>query len=132
MGMSYLLDTHVFVWLLTKPERVPGSVREQVLPGSTTLYVSSASAMEVATKVRLGKLPQARLLVESWSTQVASIRATELPITTRHALTAGSFAWAHRDPFDRLLAAQALVDGVPLVTADKALITLPGLGVVAW
>lgn len=130
--MSYLLDTHVFLWLLTAPDRVPRSVREQLGAGSSTLYVSAASAMEVATKVRLGKLPQARVLVDTWSTHVVALRATELPITTRHALTAGSLTWAHRDPFDRLLAAQSLLDGVPLVTADEALTTLPGLGLVAW
>ena len=93
------------------------------------MLVSAASAMEVATKVRLGKFQAASVLVETWATHVSSIGAADLPVSARHALLAGQLQWDHRDPFDRLLAAQALLDNLTLVTGDAQLLTLPGLRV---
>ena len=91
------------------------------------LLVSAVSAMEVATKVRLGKLETARHLVPTWSARVHDLRAHELPISTEHALLAGSLEWAHRDPFDRLLVAQGLVENVTLVTSDEQIGAVTGL-----
>lgn len=127
--MTYLLDTHVFVWLLTEPARLPDTAVTVLGEPTTGLMVSAASAMEVATKVRLGRFPAAVTLVDTWATQVASIGAGELPITPRHALLAGQLQWDHRDPFDRLLAAQALLDNLTLVTGDARLLGLAGLRV---
>lgn len=75
MGVTYLLDTHVFVWLLTEPARLSAEVIDTLEGPSVPLMVSAGSALEVATKVRLGKFPAASLLVESWATQVSSIGA---------------------------------------------------------
>ena len=88
--------------------------------------------MEVATKVRLGKLPEAEKLVTStaWLAALRRLRAEELAITTAHSLAAGSLDWPHRDPFDRLLAAQAILEQVPLVSIDPVFSTLPQLTVV--
>ncbi len=77
--------------------------------------------MEVATKVRLGKLEPARHLIETWSARVRDIGGDDLPLTASHALLAGSLAWPHRDPFDRMLVAQALSDNLTLVSSDAAM-----------
>ncbi|MFM2438621.1 MAG: hypothetical protein RLZ55_1444 [Actinomycetota bacterium] len=129
MGVTYLLDTHVFVWLLTQPKRLPAAALETLSDPSVPLLVSAASAMEVSTKVRLGKFDQASALVDAWVTHVSAVGAVGVPITPQHALLAGRLAWNQRDPFDRLLAATALLDNHTLVTADAALLGLPGLRV---
>ena len=125
--MRYLLDTHVFLWLLGTPELVPDALRDDLAHPDHELLVSAVSAMEVATEVHLGKLEPARHLVATWSARVHDLRALELSITTEHALLAGSLDWAHRDPFDRLLVAQGLVENVTLVTSDAQISAIPGL-----
>lgn len=127
MGVSYLLDTHALLWLLGDPRRMPSGLVDELADPETRLWVSSATAMEIATKFRLGKLAVAERLLAAWSDRLAEIEADELPITSRHALLAGSLTWHHRDPFDRFLAAQSMADGLPLVTSDPALRALPGL-----
>ena len=131
MGVTYLLDTHVLLWLLTTPERIPGPVRGALADPQNRLLVSAVSALEVATKVRVGKL-QAPGLLDSWASRVEAMGAEELPISTEHALLAGRMAWAHRDPVDRLLVAQAILAGMSLVTVDSALISLPAPPITTW
>ena len=121
--MTYLLDTHSFVWLLSSPDRMTESLRTELRSTANRLLVSAVSAMEVATKVRLGKFDAAAPLVSTWDRRVDDIDAESLDLTTAHALHAGSMPWNHRDPFDRLLAAQAIVENVVLVTADSAFTT---------
>lgn len=125
--MRFLLDTHVFLWLLGTPELVPDALRNDLASPDNELLVSAVSAMEVATKVRLGKLDAARHLVATWSARVQDLRARELPVSTEHALLAGALEWPHRDPFDRLLVAQGLVENVTLVTSDKQIGAVTGL-----
>jgi PIN domain nuclease of toxin-antitoxin system len=125
--VTYLLDTHVLLWLLGEPDRLPAEILDELEDDETRLLVSAASAMEIATKVRIGKLPGGNAVVAGWAERLAEIDAAEIPITPRHALLAGSLDWAHRDPFDRLLAAQSLVENVPLLTADTAMVSLSGL-----
>lgn len=127
MGVKFLLDTHVFLWLLGTPELVPKDLRGELARRDNELLVSAVSAMEVATKVRLGKLDAASHLVATWSARVADLQAQELAVSSEHALLAGSLPWAHRDPFDRLLAAQGLVENVTVVTSDGQLSALAGL-----
>lgn len=130
MGVTYLLDTHVVLWLWGDPGRIDPEVRAQLADPRHRLLVSAASAMEVATKARLGKLGIGETLVPTWAEQVAQIAADELPIAASHALLAGSMSWDHRDPFDRLLVAQALAEGVSLVSADAAMAQVQGLRLV--
>lgn len=130
--MTYLLDTHVFVWLVDEAHKVPQHVREQLGEPDQQLLVSSVSAMEVANKVRLGKWDGARQLSSSWSEQLANIDADDIALATEHGLLAGSLDWPHRDPFDRMLAAQAIVDNLTFVTADQVFRTLPGLSLLTW
>ncbi|WP_029288420.1 type II toxin-antitoxin system VapC family toxin [Cellulomonas sp. HZM] len=131
MGVSYLLDTHVVLWLWGSPGRLAADVRDALGDPRNRVLVSAASAMEVATKTRLGKLDIGHTLVPAWASWLREISADELPISTEHALLAGSMGWDHRDPFDRLLVAQAVIEGVALVTADAAMSQVPGLRVVA-
>ena len=132
MGMRYLLDSHAFIWLTNTSRRLPEQLRSHLLLTTQRLLVSSVSAMEVSTKYHLGKWPEVAPLVSlgDWMQTLHLFQADALPVTTEHALLAGSLDWSHKDPFDRLLAAQAMVEDVPLVSADTAFSSLPGLKVV--
>lgn len=131
MGVTYLLDTNVLLWLHADVDRVPAHVRERLADRANRLVVSAVSALEVAIKVRLGKLA-ASGLVDAWDRRTRDIGAETLPIGTEHALLAGGMDWAHRDPFDRLLVAQATIEGMTLVTVDSALTGLPSPRVLRW
>lgn len=127
--MTLLLDTHVLIWALASPDRLPAPVRARVADRRESLVVSAASAFEIATKHRLGRLPEASALVHSFDDQVARLGADLIAIEARHAITAGSLDWPHRDPFDRMLASQAMSEGFELVSADSVFAELPGLAV---
>lgn len=118
MGVKVLLDTHVVLWALMEPDRLSRRAKRVIKDLDNVVLVSSASAWEIATKHRLGRLPEAEAVVRGYREHLATLRATELAISSTHALLAGSLAGPHRDPFDRMLAAQGLVEGVPLVTGD--------------
>ncbi len=128
MGVTrLLLDTHSLLWLLVEPERIPAGTLTTIRSPATTLYVSAASAWEIATKHRLGKLEGAAAVVSGYREHLAALRADELAITGDHALTAGALQWSHRDPFDRVIVAQAMLESVPVVTSDAALTGFPGI-----
>ena len=95
------------------------------------MLVSVASARGIATKHLLGKLPGAEPIIAGYAAHLITLRAHELPVTSQHALAAGLFAVPHRDPFDRILAAQAIAEGLPLATSDAAMALFPGL-VIRW
>lgn len=128
--MRLLLDTHALLWALLDPAQIPPRTLDAVRDPSTALLVSAASAWEIGTKYRLGKLDGAQAVVLGYGGHLARFGATELPITGQHAMTAGTLSWEHRDPFDRMIAAQAMIESVPVVTADRALSTFPGVHVV--
>jgi len=131
MELSVLLDTHVLLWAFASPDRLSLPARALLEDPRTDVLVSAASAWEIATKYRLGKLPGAERIVTGYAAHLITLRARELPVVSAHALTAGLFAVEHRDPFDRILAAQAIVEGVSLVTADPLMAVFPGL-VTQW
>ena len=116
--MTYLLDTHVMLWALTEPTRLGHRAREVIESPASRLVVSAASAWEIATKHRLGKLPQADALLGAYSKHLDRLGANRLPVAEDHALLAGRLEWNHRDPFDRMLAAQAMIESLVLVTGD--------------
>lgn len=126
---TFLLDTHAFVWLIISPERVPRATLRLLADDETTVLVSAASAWEIATKHRLGKMPEAASLLANWESDISELRAGEIPISRADALRGGALEWAHRDPFDRILAAQSMALKVPIVTGDAAMGTLAGLEV---
>jgi PIN domain nuclease of toxin-antitoxin system len=120
--MRFLLDTHAFLWLVGEPQRMPKTLLRELADSRNEIWVSSACAMEVATKVRLGKLDMASHLTDPtvWRARVDQIGGQPLGLSVEHALKAGSLEWGHRDPFDRFLAAQAIIDTLVLVTRDPA------------
>jgi PIN domain nuclease of toxin-antitoxin system len=113
-----LLDTHALLWWLFDDARLPRAARELIGDPDQDVLVSSASAWEIATKHRLGKLPEAGDVPERFDEYVRKARFRELPITTAHALAAGRLPGPHKDPFDRMLIAQSLAEDAPVVTAD--------------
>jgi PIN domain nuclease of toxin-antitoxin system len=129
--MKYLVDTHVLLWLLSTPDRIAAPARSALADRANALLVSVASALEISTKVRLGKL-DANDLIATLGRRLADIGAEVLPITLEHALLAGSMSWAHRDPFDRLLVAQATVEDATFVTVDAAIVGIPVPRILTW
>ena len=125
--MTFLLDTQALLWALTDPSRLGGEARRIVTARASRLVVSAASAWEISTKQRLGRLPQADALVGAYPRHLDRLGVLRLAITEEHALLAGSLQWAHRDPFDRMLAAQAMVESLTLVSNDLAFAGLSGL-----
>ncbi len=117
--MKALLDTHVWLWLQTAPERLTGEARELVEDASNDLFLSAASAWEIAIKYALGKLPLPEPPDRYVPSRLALSGTTPLPLDQRHALHVAALPPHHRDPFDRLLVAQAQLEGLLLVTADK-------------
>jgi len=120
MGMSYLIDTHIFLWWLFDDPKLHTDCRDIIRNPDHRIIVSSASAWEIATKYRIGKLPEAKQLVEQYSQILHQAKFIELAITTAHALRARSLPIAHRDPFDRMIMAQAELESLPVITYDAA------------
>lgn len=120
--MRLLLDTHAFLWAVSEPARLPVRVRNVVRQRENELFVSAASAWEIATKFRLGKLPGADVVIAKFSDLLRELRAADLPVARVHALRAGGYTQPHADPFDRILAAQADVEDLTLISKDRALL----------
>jgi PIN domain nuclease of toxin-antitoxin system len=110
-----LLDTHVLLWWLAEPERLSARTRNVLADGENVAFVSAATIWEAGIKERLGKLDGARHLAE----HVRSQNMTELPIRFEHAAAAAALPAHHRDPFDRMLVAQAQCESLTFVTADE-------------
>lgn len=119
-SVRLLLDTHAFIWRVAQPDRLSEEANRLIDNPANEVLVSSASAWEIATKSRLGKLPGGEAIAAGFAQTLDDVRADELPITSAHALLAGAFDVDHRDPFDRMLAAQASIEGAVLVTRDAA------------
>jgi PIN domain nuclease of toxin-antitoxin system len=115
-----LLGTHAFLWWLAGDERLSTDAREAISEELDPIFVSAASVWEIATKHRLGKLPAASRIVGDLAGVIESQGFVGLPITIRHAETAGALPRPHRDPFDRMLIAQALLDDLVLVSNEQA------------
>lgn len=118
--MKFLLDTHVFIWAIASPERLSRRAIDVLRATGNQLYLSSATPWELATKFRIGKLPQAARVLDDLESLAGDLLAKQLPITHAHAMRAGLLEAAHRDPFDRMLAAQAQLEGMRLITRDEA------------
>lgn len=116
--MNLLLDTHALIWWLAGDDALSLPAHEAIADETNSIAVSAASAMEIATKFRIGKLAQAALLAQDFEAIVAAQGFTELPISIRHARIAGAMTIEHKDPFDRLLMAQAQVEDMALVSNE--------------
>lgn len=122
--MRVLVDTHVLFWWLTDDHRLSLQARELIADESNDVMVSAVVAWELAAKVRFFKWPEAIDLAMNIDRIIDANDFTPLPITTSHARTAGFLPGRHRDPFDRMLAAQSQVETIPLLSADPAFVAL--------
>lgn len=116
--MRILLDTHALLWWLDGDRRLSRRARVAIADESNRIFVSAASAWELSTKARLGKLPGAVDVATDIAGAVRSQQFDALDITILHAQKAGRLPGPHRDPFDRMLAAQAQLEDLPIVTND--------------
>lgn len=116
--MRLLLDTQVWLWMEASPELLRPEVRERIIHGDTTLLLSAASSWEIAIKHARGKLPLPQAPREYVPSRMRASAVEGLPITHAHALHVATLPHHHKDPFDRLLVAQAQLEKIALVTAD--------------
>ena len=116
--MRVLLDTHALLWWVADSSRLSAEAGGLIAAPGNRVFVSAASAWEIATKYRIGKLPDAALVALDVAGIIAGQGFEELPITVADAERSGRLPGTHRDPFDRMLAAQALGRDLPLVSKD--------------
>lgn len=117
--LRLLLDTHALIWWLVGDEALSRRALEAIADEDNAVAVSAASAMEVATKFRIGKLAQAALLAQDFEAIIGEQGFAELAISVHHARLAGEMNIAHKDPFDRLLIAQAQAEDMVLVSNEE-------------
>ena len=117
--MRFLLDTYVWLWFFLRSDRLGSEVQDALTTADSTVFFSSVSAVEIAIKWSMGKLPLPEPPADFVRRRVALAAHTQLPFTQDHALALATLAWHHKDPFDRMLVAQALNEGLTLVTADS-------------
>lgn len=118
---SVLVDTHAFLWMTVEPERLGSVARARIEDPASRVLLSLASVWEIAIKESLGKLELPAPVGSFVEEQLALTRTAILPISFGHAVRVAELPWHHRDPFDRLLVAQALVDRIPLLSTDVSL-----------
>lgn len=121
--MKLLLDTHATLWWLDDHPRLSAAVRQAISDSSNECWLSAASVFEIETKHRIGKLRLPDALAQGWMDTLRLENWSLLPISLAHATWAGKHPSLHGDPFDRLLAAQAELEGLTLVTLDPAFAT---------
>jgi PIN domain nuclease of toxin-antitoxin system len=114
-----LLDTHTLLWWLDGDPALSPTAQAAIADEASEIFVSAASSWEIATKYRLGKLPGAATVATGVAACLAAQGFTELPITVAEGQKAGSLASTHRDPFDRMLVAQAIVNDLVLVSNES-------------
>lgn len=116
-GTPILLDTDVLLWLVSTPHQVAAAARDAIADPAREVVVSAVSAWEIAIKTKLGRLDGEPLLA-AWPDIVAAMSLTEMSIEAADAIMAGRLPWDHRDPFDRMIVAQAARRGLTIATRD--------------
>ena len=122
---GFLLDSHVLLWWWFDPDRLSTAVRELLIDPSTCVLVSAASVWELSLKHPQGKLPELSGVITDLPGLLQADGFEALPISLAHGLRAGGYSQPHRDPFDRMLAAQAELERLVLITAEFQLSTFP-------
>ena len=117
--MRVLLDTHALLWAAIAPEKLSTKARELLSSFVTEVLVSAASAWEIATKVRIGKLAGAAAFSAAIVARVERLGFQSLAVTLEHGQRAGSLPGPHRDPFDRMLIAQAQAENLAIVSNER-------------
>lgn len=113
--MNLLLDTHVLIWSLENNAALSGNARDAIIDGNNMVFVSAASVWEISIKKAMGKL----IAPDNLHEEIELHRFTPLNINIEHANLAGKLPAIHKDPFDRMLIAQAMIEKLTLVTGDK-------------
>jgi PIN domain nuclease of toxin-antitoxin system len=119
--LRLLLDTHTLIWWMTSDPHLSKAARSAIEHRSNVPLVSAVSAWEIATKVRLGRLPTATDLVQNFVAELKVHRIEILEMSAEHGIRAGLLPGPHQDPFDRMLIAQAQAEDMPIVSNDRAL-----------
>ncbi|MCJ9674110.1 MULTISPECIES: type II toxin-antitoxin system VapC family toxin [unclassified Neorhizobium] len=122
--MRYLLDTHALLWWLNDHPDLSSAARELIIDEKNDIYVSVASAWEIATKHKKGKLPTAISVLPNFSEVVQENGFADLPITSAHMVRSVLLPGIHQDPFDRILAAQAIIEDMALISIDEKMAPL--------
>lgn len=117
--MNLLLDTHTLLWTVTGDPKLSRRADIALHDEDASIYVSAASVWEIATKFRLGKLPQAEVLIDDFARSLNELGFFELAVSVDHAQRAGLLPGSHKDPFDRLLIAQAQAENLILVSNER-------------
>jgi PIN domain nuclease of toxin-antitoxin system len=117
--MRLLIDTHALLWWLSDDPALSRAARQAMGATSNVLLVSAASAWEIATKVRLGRLPGAEELAADFRAILDQEGFATLDITPEHAIRAGLLPGPHKDPFDRMLISQSQAENLPMVTHER-------------
>jgi PIN domain nuclease of toxin-antitoxin system len=121
------LDTHTFYWAVGRKEELGDAVRIALEDCDNEIFVSAASLWEISTKYHIGKFPEASMLLSNLEHSLNRLRAHTLPMMPQHAVLAGMLEWKHRDPFDRMLAAQCILEKLTLASRDRVFQTLEGV-----
>lgn len=119
--MKVLLDTRILLWLVSEPSKLDAAALEVLSLPTTNVCVTAASAWEIGIKTRLGRLDGDTLL-SAWSDVLADMSSVELPIESPDAILAARLPWDHRDPFDRVIVAQAVRRNLTIVTRDARIL----------
>jgi PIN domain nuclease of toxin-antitoxin system len=119
--VNVLLDTHTLLWLVSTPSDVDASALAVIADPHTNVWITAASAWEIAIKTRLGRL-DGEALLSAWADIIADMSTTELPIESPDAILAGRLRWEQKDPFDRVIVAQALRRNLTIATRDSKIL----------
>ena len=122
--VNYLLDTHALLWWWGQPDRLSHRALTLLREPGNTIFISAASALEIAIKTRIQKLPGGRRIIASWEERLREDGFIEMPVHPRHTFRAGLIPAARRDPFDRLIAAQGIIEEMPVIGADRKIADL--------
>lgn len=125
--MRYLLDTHTLAWAVAQPHRLSAEVRSILENPQNERLVSAVSLWEMSIKHKLGKWPEVASFMDEtqYLEDLSNLQAEELAVNSRHARLAGQFDMEHKDPFDRLLVAQTVLESIPILSKDDVLDSFP-------
>ena len=125
--MKYLIDTHIFIWWACNPEKLPDNIISIISNKKNTVYLSAASSWEVQIKINLGKIT----FTDEWENivmrEIEKNSFTVLPVQLSHTFALKKLPHLHRDPFDRILIAQALAEDLTVLTGDSLISSYPGV-----
>jgi PIN domain nuclease of toxin-antitoxin system len=130
LGVRAILDTNAFLWAVREPSKLSRAALALVSDRVNSLIVPTCVSWELAIKHRKGRLPEAAPILADYAGTLAQLGGIPLPISDAHTLVAGGMEWEHTDPFDRMVVAMAIVENLPLVTADRVVAGAPGVRVI--